>query len=82
MTTVMKYTIVLILLVMATSVVTASDKEDLLAGMDRRAAMFDKLALDIWDYAELGYLEEKSAQRLIVNSFHLRVLQGTRNQRD
>ena len=42
----------------------ADDAEDILGYLDRNQAKFESVAMDIWDYAELGYLETKSSARL------------------
>lgn len=42
----------------------ADDAEDLLRYLDRHQDRFGQVAMDIWDYAELGYLETKSSGRL------------------
>ena len=41
----------------------AADK-DVLDGIDARFDEHQRIALQIWDYAELGYLEQKSSQLL------------------
>lgn len=43
---------------------SASDVQELLAGIDERAGKFDDLAMEIFDLAELGYLETESTARL------------------
>jgi len=58
----MKYLPFIFLL--STTIAFAADSDDLLDYMDRHAASYDELALDIWDFAELGYLETRSTQRL------------------
>ena len=58
----MKYLPFIFLL--STTIAFAAESDDLLDYMDRHAASYDELALDIWDFAELGYLETRSTQRL------------------
>ena len=41
-----------------------ADDADLLAVLDRNEDRFDQLALEIWDLAELGYLETESSAKL------------------
>ncbi|MBA3850315.1 MAG: amidohydrolase [Opitutus sp.] len=41
-----------------------TSKADVLAAIDSRRATYEKLALDIWDYAEVGYQEVKSSAAL------------------
>lgn len=45
-------------------VVLASDVQELLSGIDQKAETFDDLAMEIFDLAELGYLETESSARL------------------
>lgn len=42
----------------------ADDAQDMLLAIDERAARYDKLAMQLWDHAELGYLESKSSSAL------------------
>jgi aminobenzoyl-glutamate utilization protein B len=42
----------------------AADKDDVLARMDARATHFGEVSRQIWDYAELGYKETRSAALL------------------
>src|SRR5688572_299880 len=43
---------------------TAASREALLQGMDARAAHFGDLSRQIWEFAEVGYKEERSAALL------------------
>ena len=40
------------------------DADVMLGFLERNEARFGSVAMDIWDYAELGYLETKSSERL------------------
>ncbi len=40
------------------------DADVMLSFLERNEARFGSVAMDIWDYAELGYLETKSSERL------------------
>ncbi len=40
------------------------DADVMLSFLERNEARFGPVAMDIWDYAELGYLETKSSERL------------------
>jgi len=42
----------------------ANDANELLRYLDRHGEKFDSLALELWDYAELGYLEFRSSTKL------------------
>jgi aminobenzoyl-glutamate utilization protein B len=42
----------------------ANDGDELLRYVDRHGEKFDSLALVLWDYAELGYLESRSSTKL------------------
>ena len=42
----------------------ADDANELLRYVDLHGEKFDRLALDLWDYAELGYLETRSSTKL------------------
>ena len=42
----------------------ANDANELLRYVDRHGEKFDSLALEIWDCAELGYLESRSSTKL------------------
>ena len=42
----------------------ADDSDSLIDYIDRQGDKYDALAMDLWDYAELGYLETKSSERL------------------
>jgi aminobenzoyl-glutamate utilization protein B len=42
----------------------ANNANELLRYVDRHGEKFDSLALELWDYAELGYLESRSSTRL------------------
>lgn len=42
----------------------ADDKQDVMAYLDQRSEGFSELAMSIWDYAELGYLEVQSSALL------------------
>ena len=56
--------ILFILLVIMPTAVRADDARDLLDYLDRQWSKFEDVAMDLWDYAELGYLETKSRGRL------------------
>jgi len=56
--------ILFILLVIMPTAVRADDARDLLDYLDRQWSKFEDVAMDLWDYAELGYLETKSSGRL------------------
>ncbi len=43
---------------------TDRDKQTILADLDKRAAEYGGISKQIWDFAELGYMEEKSANLL------------------
>ena len=42
----------------------ANDGNELFRYLDRHSEKFDSLALELWDYAELGYLEFRSSTKL------------------
>ena len=42
----------------------ADDANELLRYVDPHGEKFDRLALELWDYAELGYLESRSSAKL------------------
>ena len=42
----------------------ADDANELLRYVDQHGEKFDRLALELWDYAELGYLESRSSSKL------------------
>ena len=42
----------------------ADDANELLRYVDQHGEKFDRLALELWDYAELGYLESRSSAKL------------------
>lgn len=42
----------------------ADDSQSLIDYIDRQGDKYDALAMDLWDYAELGYLETRSSDRL------------------
>lgn len=42
----------------------ADDTNELLRYVDQHGEKFDRLALELWDYAELGYLESRSSTKL------------------
>jgi len=42
----------------------ADDANELLRYVDQHGEKFDRLALELWDYAELGYLESRSSTKL------------------
>ena len=42
----------------------ANEIESILTYLDENQNRFGTIAMDIWDYAELGYLERKSTERL------------------
>ena len=41
-----------------------SADDDLMRYIDQQSHQYDALALELWDYAELGYLETRSSGRL------------------
>ena len=60
----MKSCLKTLLLLMAAGAAHAEDGARLLAAVERQSAPFIAAAMDIWNYAELGYLENKSSARL------------------
>lgn len=42
----------------------ADDTNELLRYVDQHGEKFDSIAMELWDYAELGYLESRSSSRL------------------
>jgi aminobenzoyl-glutamate utilization protein B len=51
-------------LLLATGLLTASDKTQILLKMDSQAAHYGDVSRKIWEFAELGYKEQKSAALL------------------
>ena len=61
-----RHPILLVLLCLVGHTVSAEhvDKEAVIADIDSRYAQYQQIAMKIWDYAELGYLEDESSALL------------------
>src|SRR5258708_15641458 len=53
-----------LVLLFSACLLAADDKPDLLRKMDTRAAHYGEVSRKIWEFAELGYKENKSAELL------------------
>lgn len=42
----------------------SNDSNELLRYLDQHGEKFDSLALELWEFAELGYLESQSSTKL------------------
>ena len=60
----MKKLLLVALLCLCVSSSFADDADELLVYVDQHGETFDSLALELWDYAELGYLETRSSGKL------------------
>ena len=54
----------LVFLLLSTSVFSQEHKTETLTNLDKKTAFYSDIALKIWDYAEMGYLEVKSSALL------------------
>ena len=54
----------LILLILSNSIFAQVDKKGVQNSIDKRAKEYEKIAKSIWDWAEMGYQEEKSSTLL------------------
>lgn len=59
-----RYSAFFVLLLLAPLLATADSREALIAGIDDRFEQNREIALSIWEFAELGYLEEQSTALL------------------
>ena len=54
----------LLLALLTTSFIFGQDHQEILTSLDKEADRYANIALTIWDYAEMGYQEEKSSALL------------------
>ena len=54
----------LILLILSSSIFAQVDKKGVQNSINKRAKEYEKIAKSIWDWAEMGYQEEKSSNLL------------------
>ena len=54
----------LILLILSNSIFAQVDKKGVQNSINKRAKEYEKIAKSIWDWAEMGYQEEKSSALL------------------
>ncbi len=59
-----RFVFVLVFMAAQSPLVLADDADDVLSFVDSRYAQISELARTIWEYAEVGYLEEKSSALL------------------
>ncbi|MBO6556934.1 MAG: amidohydrolase [Pseudomonadales bacterium] len=63
---------------LSVTLASADDASDLVSYIDQTADKYDNLAMDIWNYAELGYLETQSsgALRKVLSDEGFQIQQG------